>query len=134
MAVQCEFLKRQFKITSKEIKNLQSVDLTTEIDYTEQTTVGGLPQLAITGYKPQSFTVSYNCVTSAGVNPYKEYCAWKKLIGKTGEFYLGQDQFGVDVFTLMNVSMNGGKVNARGEFVSGQITLELSQDIVTGGE
>jgi hypothetical protein len=127
---QCEYLGRKFKLSSKMIKTLQAVELSTELDYTEQETAGGLPQLAIKGYKPQSMSIGYTCVTSAGVNPYEEYCEWKKLIGKSSEFYVGSEQFGIDVFTLKGVALNGGKVNVRGQFLTGTITLDLSQDIV----
>lgn len=130
MAIQCEYLGRTFKITNKMIKALQSVELNTELDYTEQNTAGGLPQLAIKGYKPQSTDVEYNCVTAVGVDPYKEYCEWKKLIGKASEFYVGSEQFGIDVFTLQSVSLTGAKVNLKGEFITGTISLTLTQDIV----
>ena len=130
MAIQCEYLGRTFKITNKMIKALQSVELNTELDYTEQNTVGGLPQLAIKGYKPQSTTIQYNCVTAVGVDPYKEYCEWKKLIGKASEFYVGKDQFGIDIFTLRGVALQGAKVNLKGEFLTGTISLTLEQDIV----
>ena len=130
MAVQCEFLSRSFKVSNKMIKALKSVELSTELDYTEQITAGGLPQLAIKGYKPQSTTIEYNCVTATGVDPYKEYCEWKKLIGKASEFYVGKEQFGIDIFTLRGVALQGGKVNLKGAFVSGTISLTLEQDIV----
>lgn len=130
MAVQCEYLGKKFKLSNKMIKALQSVELTTEIDYTEQNTAGGLPQLAIKGYKPQSTNIEYNCTSSAGVNPKDEYEQWKKLIGKASEFYVGSEQFGIDIFTLNGVALRGGKVNLRGDFITGTISLSLTQDIV----
>lgn len=132
--VQCEYLGRKFKINRNMVKSLQSVELTSELDYTEQKTAGGLPQLAIKGYKPQNTSIKYDCVAGAGVNPYDEYKAWKEKIGQAGDFYVGSDLFGVDVFTLKGVSMTSENINARGEFLAGTITLELTQDIVATTE
>ncbi len=133
--VQCEYLGRKFSLSSKAVKNLKAVELRTEIDYEEKKTAGGMPQVNIKGYKPQSIPLEYNCVTSAGVDPYEEYKAWKKKVGKGGEFYVGSDQFGVDIFVLKGVSMTGAKVNIKGRFVTGTISLSLTQDIVsTGGK
>lgn len=129
---QCEYLSIKFGITKNVLKQLQSVALISEIEYTEQETVGGLPQLEIKGYKPQSFKVSYPAITTAGTNPYDEYCKWKKKLGKAGEFYVGKEQFGVDVFVLESVMMSGAKINAKGEFVMGVIELALTQDIAAG--
>lgn len=131
---QCEYLGRDFRVSSKIIRSLKTVELSTELDYNEQTTVGGLPQLEIKGYKPQEFSIAYTCVTATGTNPYTEYCEWKKLIGKAGEFYIGGEQFGIDIFTLRGVSLSGGKVSPKGEFLTGTITLELTQDIVAKGD
>lgn len=132
--IQCEYLGRKFKINRNMVKSLQSVELTSELDYTEQKTAGGLPQLAIKGYKPQKTTIKYECVASAGVNPYEEYKEWKKKIGEAGEFYVGSDLFGVDVFTLKTVTMESQRINARGQFLAGTITLDLTQDIVATTE
>lgn len=130
--VQCEFLKRKFKINKNVLKQLQSVALISEIEYTEQEAMEGLPQIEIKGYKPQSVSIRYTAVTTAGVNPYTEYSEWKKKLGKAGEFYIGEEQFGVDIFTLERVSMIGAKINAKGEFLIGEIELALTQDIATG--
>ncbi len=131
---QCEYLGRKFKINRNMVRSLQSVELTSELDYTEQKTAGGLPQLAIKGYKPQKTSIKYNCVASAGVKPYEEYKEWKKKIGQAGEFYVGGDLFGVDVFILKGVSMKSEAINVRGELLEGDITLELTQDIVATTE
>lgn len=130
--VQCEFLSRKFQVNRNVIKQLQSIELISEIEYTEQETMEGLPQVEIKGYKPQNFSVNYTAVTTAGVNPYEEYCKWKKKLGKAGEFYIGEEQFGVDIFTLESVSMVGAKINAKGEFLCGDIELTLTQDIAAG--
>ena len=100
---QCEYLGRNFGINKKMLKQLQAVELKSEIDYTEQDTAGGLPLLEIKGYKPQSINISYPAITGAGVNPYDEYVAWKEKLGKAGEFFIGSEQLGVDVFTLKRV-------------------------------
>lgn len=129
MGVQCEYLGRKFAINKRMLKHLQSIDLISEIEYTEQDTAGGLSQVEIKGYKPQSVKISYVAVTAAGVDPYQEYCIWKNGLGKTGELFVGQEQFGVDVFMLQGVSMHGAKVDAKGSFVTGTIELTLTQDI-----
>jgi hypothetical protein len=130
---QCEFLEKKFKIDKKTARLLNSIELQTAIDYTEQETIDGLPQLDIKGFKPQSFNVEYKAVTAMGTNPLDEYNAWKKELGKAGVFYLGEQQLGVDVFVLKTVALNDGKINARGEFITGTIQLGLTQDIVAGG-
>jgi hypothetical protein len=131
--IQCEFLEKKFKITKEVARLIGSIELETAIDYNEQETHNGLPQLEIKGYKPQSFTIEYTAATAAGANPMEEYRAWKKKLGKAGEFYLGENQLGIDVFTLKSLALNDAKVNARGDFLSGTISLGLSQDIAAGG-
>jgi hypothetical protein len=131
--MQCEFLERKFKISKEEAKLLKSIELETSIDYNEQETMNGLPQLEIKGYKPQSFNVEYTAAAAAGVDPLQEYNAWKKKLGKAGPFYLGADQLGIDIFVLKSVNLNEGRVNVRGDFVVGKISLGLTQDIAAEG-
>lgn len=131
--VQCEYLGRNFGINKKMWKQLQAVELKSEIDYTEQEAAGGLPLIDIKGYKPQSLNIGYTAITGAGVDPYEEYTKWKEKLGNAGEFFIGSEQFGVDVFTLKGVAMNEGKIDAKGRFVSGKITLTLTQDIAAKG-
>lgn len=131
--IQCEYLGRNFGINKKMLKQLQAVELKSEIDYNEQDTAGGLPLIEIKGYKPQSLSIGYMAITGAGVNPYEEYTAWKKKLGKAGEFFIGSEQLGVDVFTLKSVSLTGGKIDAKGRFVSGNISISLTQDIAAKG-
>lgn len=131
--IQCEFLEKEFKIDKKAARLLKSIELETAIDYNEQETIGGPPQLEIKGFKPQSFTVNYAAIKAAGVDPYKEYKFWKKKLGQAGNFYVGDQQMGVDVFVLKKVSLTNANVNVRGEFITGQIQLELTQDIAAEG-
>jgi hypothetical protein len=130
---QCEYLEKAFKIDKNTARLLKSIELETAIDYNEQDTMGGLPQLEIKGFKPQSFTVSYTAVNAAGTDRLQEYRAWKKKLGNAGNFYIGAEQFGVDIFTLKSVSLNDAKVSVRGEFITGTIQLGLTQDIAAGG-
>jgi hypothetical protein len=131
--VQCEYLGVKFQVSRKVIKSLQALELSTELDYAEQQTAGGLPQLAIKGFKPQNTTLEYTCMQEVGLDPFAEYNSWKKKIGKAGELYVGDSQFGVDKFVLRGVSLSGTKIDNRGRFRLGTITLDLSQDIVAKG-
>ena len=131
--VQCEFLGEKFEVSLKKINAIKNIEITTEIEYNEAETLGGLPTVEIKGYKPQSFSISYTAATSAGLNPYKEYKKWKKKLGESGFFYAGKNQIGLAEFVLMGVTMSNAKVTPSGLFYIGEIELQLEQDILKKG-
>ena len=132
--IQCEFLEKTFEVSKKKINALRAVEIESAIDYNESDTMDGLPQVEIKGYKPQGFSLEYTALPAAGLNPLKEYRAWKKKLGKAGTFYVGGDQFGADIFLLKAVNMTEGKVNTAGDFIAGKISITLEQDIAAKGD
>lgn len=130
MGIQAEFLGIQFKLTEELLRGLSSISLKTEAKTEETESRDGLPQIDVIGFEPQSLTIDYKAHSGMGVDPLEEYRAWRKKLGESGPFYLGGDQYGVDVFILMNVRLSNTTLNSAGQILTGTITLQLAQDIV----
>lgn len=129
MTVQAQWSDRQFKITSNQLKMLESFGASYKI---KKKTDGTTGTTKIEGHELQSFSLSYPVSPQAGVNPLSEYLTMRSYLGKTAPLLLGNTLFGPDYLMLVNVALNADLISPTGVILSGTITLDLKEYEVEG--
>ena len=127
--VQAQWSDRQFKITSNQLKMLESFGASYKI---KKKTDGTTGTTKIEGHELQSFSLSYPVSPQAGVNPLNEYLTMRSYLGKTAPLLLGNTLFGPDYLMLVNVALNADLISPTGVILSGTITLDLKEYEVEG--
>ena len=129
MTVQAQWSDRQFKITSNQLKMLESFGASYKI---KKKTDGTTGTTKIEGHELQSFSLSYPVSPQAGVNPLSEYLTMRSYLGKTAPLLLGNTLFGPDYLMLVNVALSADLISPEGIILSGTITLDLKEYEVEG--
>ena len=129
MTVQAQWSDRQFKITSNQLKMLESFGASYKI---KKKTDGTTGTTKIEGHELQSFSLSYPVSPQAGVNPLSEYLTMRSYLGKTAPLLLGNTLFGPDYLMLVNVALNADLISPEGVILLGTITLDLKEYEVEG--
>lgn len=127
--VQAQWSDRQFKITSNQLKMLESFGASYKI---KKKTDGTTGTTKIEGHELQSFSLSYPVSPQAGVNPLSEYLTMRSYLGKTAPLLLGNTLFGPDYLMLVNVALSADLISPEGIILSGTITLDLKEYEVEG--
>ena len=127
--VQAQWSDRQFKITSNQLKMLESFGASYKI---KKKTDGTTGTTKIEGHELQSFSLSYPVSPQAGVNPLSEYLTMRSYLGKTAPLLLGNTLFGPDYLMLVNVALSADLISPSGIILSGTITLDLKEYEVEG--
>lgn len=128
--MQAEFLKRRFEIKDDLHRLVSGIELSRSLKTEEKEVKDGVNQIEVKGYDKQSMNIEYNVSTQWGVSPYIEYLEWKRLKGKKGVFYLGEEQLSSGDFLLKSVELTDVKLKNNGEIAAATIKLELSLDDV----
>lgn len=128
--MQAEYLKRRFEIKDDLHRLISGIELSRSLKTEEKEVKDGVNQIEVKGYDKQSMNIEYNVSTQWGVSPYIEYLEWKRLKGKKGVFYLGEEQLSSGDFLLKSVELTDVKLKNNGEIAAATIKLELSLDDV----
>lgn len=129
--IQAQWSDRQFKITSNQLKMLESFGASYKI---KKKTDGTTGTTKIEGHELQSFSLSYPVSPQAGVNPLSEYLTMRSYLGKTAPLLIGNTLFGPDYLMLVNVALNADLISPTGVILSGTITLDLKEYEVEGAK
>lgn len=129
MTVQAQWSDIQFKITSNQLKMLESFGASYKI---KKKTDGTTGTTKIEGHELQSFSLSYPVSPQAGVNPLDEYIKMRSYLGKTAPLLVENALFGPDYLMLEKVSLRADLISPTGIILSGTITLDLKEYEVEG--
>lgn len=129
MTIQAQWSDRQFQITSKQLKMLESFGASYKI---KKKTDGTTSTTKIEGHELQSFSLSYQVSPQVGVDPLNEYKTMRSYLGKTAPLLLGNTLFGPNYLMLVNVSLKAEMISPNGVIIAGTITLDLKEFEVEG--
>lgn len=124
MTVQAQWSDRQFKITSNQLKMLESFGTSYKI---KKKTDGTTGTTKIEGHELQNISLSYTISPQVGVNPINEYLIMRSYLGKTAPLLVGNTLFGPDNLMLVNVALSANLISPTGVILSGTITLDLKE-------
>ena len=131
MTIQARWSDRQFKITSRQLKALESFGASYKVKKkTDGTSNKNIPD----GHELQSFSLSYTVSPQAGVNPLKEYKTMCSYLGKTGPLLVENALFGPDYLMLERVALSAELISPKGVILAGTITLDLKEYEVEGAK
>ena len=129
MTVQAQWSDRQFKITSKQLKTLESFGASYKI---KKKTDGTTSTTVIKGHELQSFSLSYSVSPQVGVDALKEYQTMRSYLGKTAPLLIGNAIFGPNYLMLERVSLSASEISPTGTILSGTISIDLKEYQVEG--
>ena len=129
MTIQAQWSDRQFKITSKQLKMLESFGASYKI---KKKTDGTTSTTKIEGHELQSFSLSYTVSPQVGVDPLNEYKTMRSYLGKTAPLLLENTLFGPNYLMLVNVSLKAEMISPSGVILAGTITIDLKEFEVEG--
>ena len=127
--VQAQWSDRQFKITSNQLKMLESFGASYKI---KKKSDGTSSKTIIEGHELQSFSLSYKVCQQAGVNPINEYIKMRSYLGKTAPLLVENTLFGPNSLMLERVALNAEHISPNGLILTGTITLDLKEYEVEG--
>ena len=129
MTIQAQWSDRQFKITSNQLKMLESFGASYKV---KKKTDGTTNTKKIEGHELQSFSLSYQVSPQIGVDPLNEYKTMRSYLGKTAPLLLGNTLFGPSYLMLEKVSLKAEMISPTGVILAGTITLNLKEFEVEG--
>ena len=129
MTVQAQWSDRQFKITSNQLKMLDSFGASYKI---KKKTDGTTNKTKLDGHELQSFSLSYTVSPQTGVNPLNEYITMRTYLGKVGPLLVENALFGPSYLMLERVALSANLISPTGTILSGTITLDLKEYEVEG--
>ena len=128
MAIQASWLDKKWTIDPTGITFLNGLSMKKELDVEENEAKDGKNPINTKGFKPQGLTTTHKVGFSAGVNPLKEFDAWKNRCGKRSGFFVEGQKFGPPVLILDKVEFTATNISNTGIILDAEITLTFSED------
>ncbi|MGI5900471.1 MAG: hypothetical protein ACOX8S_11235 [Christensenellales bacterium] len=128
MAVMAMWQGKQWEVSPSRVVALQNLTTAFKLKADTNNDEAGKPSANFRKMELQKLTFDTFISDSVGADVQGEIDSWADLVGESGPFVLGGQQFGADKFYLEEVKISGTRIDDMGRIRLAKLTINLVED------